>query len=127
MKITDQYKPYNFSSSHCFVAPIEIDSTIKKIEEKLPPTAKRLKGVFVSCCSNSQNELLGVINLNFNDGALKPYNIPVINSSNTFLKNTSPIFFDEELKQHSNMTGYYRDFGFGGLGSSIKIYIHYSE
>lgn len=127
MFVTDRYKPYNFSSSHCFVTSLEIDNTIKKIEEKLPPTAKKLKGVFVSCRAESLNRLLGVINLNFNDGALKPCNIPVVNLNYVSLTNTRPIFFDEDLKPHSLMSGYYRDFGQGGLNAKIKIYIHYTE
>lgn len=129
MKLTDQYKTYNFSSTKCFVISFEVDNDIKKIEVKLPPVARKLKGVFVSARCNVAAKLIGTINLNFNDGALKPYNLPVINS-NTPLKNTLPIRFDEELKPHSYVTGYYRDFGSGAMtsGSSlfISIYFHYT-
>jgi hypothetical protein len=128
MSVTDQYRSYNFSSSKCFIIPFEAEG-IKKIEAKLPPIAKRLTGIFISARCNSLEKFIGTINLNFNDGALKPYNLPVMNSL-TALKNTVPIFFDEELKAHSNVTGYYRDFGTGALSSSsqlfISIYIHYT-
>jgi hypothetical protein len=111
------------------VIPFEVDYTIKKIEAKLPPIAKTLKGIFISARCNANVKLLGSINLNFNDGALKPYNLPVINS-NTILKSTVPISFDEDLKPHSYLTGYYRDFGTGALalGSKlfISLYIHYT-
>lgn len=128
MLLIDQYKPYNFSSSRCFVITFEAEP-IKKIETKLPPVAKRLKGVFVSARCNSLASLIGTINLNFNDGALKPYNVPVINSL-VDLKNTVPIAFEEDLKPHSTVTGYYRDFGTGALSSNsqlfISIYVHYT-
>lgn len=128
MLITDQYKTYNFSSTKCVVINFQAES-IKKIDAKMPPIAKKLKGIFISARCNAIAKLIGTINLNFNDGALKPYNLPVINSI-TQLKNTVPISFDEELKPHSNVTGYYRDFGTGaiGIGSElfISIYIHYT-
>jgi hypothetical protein len=129
MLVTDQYKSYNFSSTKCLVIPFLVDYTIKKIEAKIPPVARKLRGIFISAKSNSSAKLIGTINLNFNDGALKPYNLPVINS-NGLLKNTVPIAFDEAIKPHSNVTGYYRDFGTGafGMGSVlfISIYIHYT-
>lgn len=125
MKLLDQYKPYNFSSTKCFVISFQVDNTIKKIEAKLPPIAKKLKGVFISARCNSTAKLIGTINLNFNDGALKPYNLPVINSSGE-LKNTQPIPFDEDLKPHSNVTGYYRDFGLVSSVLFISVYIHYT-
>ncbi len=127
--IIDQYKPYNFSSTKCFVITFQVDSPIKKIEAKLPPTAKKLRGVFISARCNTAAKLIGSINLNFNDGALKPYNLPVINSGSA-LKNTQPIAFDEAIKQHSYLTGYYRDFGVGAISGGsvlfITIYIHYT-
>ncbi len=128
MLMIEQYTPYNFSSTKCFVISFEAEA-IKKIEAKLPPIAKRLKGVFISARCNSIFKLIGTINLNFNDGVLKPYNLPVINSLQQ-LKNTQPIVFDEELKPHSNVTGYYRDFGTGAIGEGsrlyISVYIHYT-
>lgn len=128
MLLTDQYKSYNFSSTKCFVITIQAEP-IKLIEAKLPPIAKKLKGIFITARCNSLEKLIGTINLNFNDGALKPYNLPVINSL-TELKNTVPISFDEDLKAHSNVTGYYRDFGTGALSSNsplfISIYVHYT-
>lgn len=128
MLLTDQYKSYNFSSTKCFVITIQAEP-IKLIEAKLPPVAKKLKGIFITARCNSLEKLIGTINLNFNDGALKPYNLPVINSL-TELKNTVPIAFDEDLKAHSNVTGYYRDFGTGALSPTsslyISIYVHYT-
>lgn len=129
MLLTSHYTPYNFSSTRCFIIPFLVDYSIKKIEAKIPPVAKKLKGIFISARCNSLSKFIGTINLNFNDGALKPYNLPVMNSSG-LLKNTSPIIFDEDLKAHSNVTGYYRDFGTGAFGGSsvlfISVYIHYS-
>ena len=129
MLLTEQYKPYNFSSTKCFVITFKAE-TIKKIEAKLPPTARRLRGIFISARCNSTEKLIGTINLNFNDGALKPYNLPVINSMDE-LKNTVPISFDEEVKPHSYVTGYYRDFGVGAIDPPnselyISIYVHYT-
>lgn len=130
MELLDHYRPYNFSSTRCFITNLVVDDPIKKIEERIPSEAKRLKGVFLSCRTVSESKLIGVVNLNFNDGALKCYNLPLINTNLVDLQNTSPVPFDEEIKPYSHMTGHYRDFGYGALGPGleifIKIYLHYT-
>ena len=128
MQIIDLYKPYNFSITKCFVIPLTLYTRggISKIEEKLPPIMKHLKGLYITARNGSQVKEFGYVSLNFNEGAIKTFSTPVFNSAFE-LYHTSPMPADEELKSNTSVQGYYMDLGVAVLYPiNIKIYLHYT-
>lgn len=127
MDVFDQYRPYNFSATKCFIITIPINALVTRIDAKLPNMIKQIRGVYVSVRSKSATRVAGLVSLTFNEGALFPISIPAINSSYDLL-NTQPVKLEENIKPNSSVIGYYRDFGsiISGHAAQIKVYLHYT-
>jgi hypothetical protein len=128
MNIKDQYMPYNFSKTRCFVITLLITpSGIEKVEQKLPKQIKVLKGIYVSTTANADEMLVGRINLWFNEGITKTISLPVMNTKG-LTDRSHPLPLNEEMKPNSTMQGIY--FGRDTIRSfpyTVKIYLHYEE
>lgn len=123
-----KYKPYNFSSTKCYVITLTINrSGVTKIEEKLPPDIKQVKGIFITARIKTKAEKIGQITLSFNEGIINPYQYAVLNTD--YLGDTShPLPLDETIKSNSLMQGYYKcDAIEFELPFTIKIYLHYAK
>jgi len=133
MDIKEKYRPYNFSSTKCYIITLKFKVPglglpgIFGIEEKLPLDIGILKGVYITVNSNSLFKIVGGVSLNFNESELKSWAIPLYNTK--LLKETShPVPLNEEIKSNSIMQGFYvirNSGGDAGIKGNIKIYLHY--
>ncbi len=131
MNIKERYKPYNFSATKCYVIELPFERAnslgFYGIEQTLPQYIGRLKGVYVTCRSNSLNKVIGGVLLSFNDVNLKNLQMP-IHHADQIRDHSHPIPFDEEIRTNSLMQGFFIiriGGGDGGVSGYIKIYLHY--
>jgi hypothetical protein len=128
--IQNIYEPYNFSKFPCYIIEVPIIvSGYKKLEYKIPEYLQKLKGVFVSVdCKNSVSKVVGFLIMNFNDQALKNFQLPITRTNFYSMADFShPIYFNETIQPNSFLQGFYYD----NVGIpleypySLKIYLHY--
>lgn len=124
------YEPYNFSKFPCHIINIPISVTgYNKLEIKIPEYLQKLKGVFVSVdCKNGVSKLAGFLVMNFNDQALKNFQLPITRTNFYALADFShPIEFNEVILPNSYIQGFYYDNV--NIPSeypyNLKIYLHY--
>lgn len=131
MNIKDRYRPYNFSSTKCYVVQLPFSVDVRSgyfaIEEKLPVHIGKLKGLLVTINADLSNPVVLAVILSFNEGLLKNLQIPVWHPL-ALRHNSHPIPFDEEIFSNSIMQGYFivppAERRFDGY---ISIYLHYEE
>lgn len=126
-KLSEIYKPYNFSSTKCFIITLNIVTTgYYKIEQRLPEEMKTLKGVFVSPSGSTRFKQLGFVTFGINEGRIKCFQQAVIDI--TKISDCSvPFPLNEPVKNNSLMQGYYYDNGRSNIYPySLKIYLHYT-
>lgn len=131
--IKERYKPYNFSSTKCYVIRLPFRGVRGfgrfGIEHKLPFYIGKLKGIYITCRSNSSLYYVGSVFLSFNEGLFKNFQYPIINT--TLLRDRShPIPLEEEIFSNSLLQGYYTLNPSGtdsGLIGYLSIYLHYEE
>ncbi len=128
MKIADTYKPYNFSSTKCYVFQVTVASGkfIVKIENKLPLHFGVLKGLYFTCNSLSTEKVVGYISLFLNEGIFKSIQTAVINT-NRIRHQAHPIPFDEEVKTSAYIQGFFFNRDPSLTDFTITIYLHYEE
>lgn len=127
--IDDIYKPYNFSSTRCYVFELLVEKQgFLKIEHNLPTYIKQMKGVFVSTnCIDSINHLSGIISMNFNGQAFKSFQ-SVVYKNNHLDDCSHPNTFDETILPNSFIQGFYYDLtSTNNYPYSVKVYIHYEN
>lgn len=129
MKISDKYKPYNYSLTKCFVVTLNITANGNyKVEKKLPKQMKVIKGLYVTTSANADKErVVGMLHLMFNEGILKNFQMPVMNPR-LILHHSQPIPLNEEVKPNSTLMGvYYHRPLIHTYPFTVKIYLHYEE
>jgi hypothetical protein len=129
MKISDKYKPYNYSKAKCFVVTLNITADGNyKVESKLPKQMKVIKGLYVTSSADAgQEKIVGLLNLMFNEGILKNFQLPVTNTK-LVRHHSHPIPLNEEVKPNSTLMGvYYHRPVISSYPFTIKIYLHYEE
>jgi hypothetical protein len=124
------YEPYNFSKFPCHILsmPISVQG-YNKLEFKLPEYLQKLKGVFASVdCKSSAGKLAGFLVMNFNDQALKNFQLPITRTNFYGMADLShPIDFNEIILPNSYLQGFYYD-NVGIIPEypyTLKIYLHY--
>jgi len=123
--IRDNYKPYNFSSTKCHVIEVIVSETgVTKIEARLPEYLKKVKGIYITSQFTGEHRLVGYISLSFNEGSLKSFQMPVINSK-AIKHNSQPIALNEEIKSGSSIQGFFLDINNYAFSYTLKIYLHY--
>jgi len=127
MNIKERYRPYNFSSTRCHVIVLDFSNAgFFGIEEKLPLDIEILKGIYITAKCNIPFQTIGGISLNFNEGAIKAFQMVIPNTK--ALRDTShPVPVNEEIFSNSIMQGFYVIPGNGSFipAGYIKIYLHY--
>jgi hypothetical protein len=134
MKTIEQvYKPYNFSSTRCYVFTLVVsDKGFVKIEHKLPNYIRHLKGIYISSSGISANDgaskIAGHISLNFNGQSLKCFQHSF---NHTIYKDdcSHPIEFKELILPNSFVQGYFFDNKLAQLFKrpfKLSIYLHYT-
>lgn len=122
------YIPYNFSETKCHVIKLNIPiNGIGNIEEKLPAHIGCIKGIFVSCniLPPGKGWFLGGIFLTLNEGILKNFQLPLINTARQ--KDCSlPLELNEDVPGNSVLYGYYV-LPKTPVKGTITIYLHYEE
>ena len=125
MNIENTYKPFNYSSSSVYVIPFIIPSFgVFKLEDKLPLQIKILTGIYITSSVQDKRQVIGFITLNFNEGILKPIQLPLWNTS-TIRHHSRPIPLNETIKTNSMMQGYCISQIATKTAFSLKIYLHY--
>lgn len=121
------FKPFNFSSTRCFVATIDVKSIgYLKIEYKMPVYVRKIKAIYVSTSCTSNQPVVGFLTLNFNGQALKIFQCALYDKSkvNDY---SLPMPFEVELSANSFMQGYYFDKEPNKPRPyQLKIYFHYT-
>ncbi|HSH64398.1 MAG TPA: hypothetical protein VLB84_01050 [Bacteroidia bacterium] len=127
--IKELYKPFDLSSTRCYVAVFTIDTPdgYHVLEHKLPSYVQRLKGIFITVNDTVNPPSLpeGFVSLNFNGQTLRIFRQTVY--STFFSENTSrPFPFNEELVPNSYMQGYYQDYlSEKTMPYQLRVYLHY--
>lgn len=123
-----KYKPFNYSSSRSHVVEIIIaQSGATKIEVKLPNYMKRIIAIYYTMALPTEDKVLGLINLSFNDGSDKILKHTVFNTLR-LKHNTMPIPINITLLENTTMQGYFLTGQMiKGSAYSLKIYLHYTK
>lgn len=127
MNIKEAYQPYNFSKSKCHVIKFDVNNEpILKIEEKLPLHVQQLTGVYITCNAETRERVIGYITVMFNEGILKTFQLPILNSSQ-IKHHSHPIPLNETIKSNSIMQGYLYFRVRTKMPFTVKIYLHYQR
>jgi hypothetical protein len=125
MNLLEKYKPFDFSSTRCFVVKFDLSKNgTFGIDVRLPYDAAVLKGILITAKYQGATHMPGFVSLMFNEGAFKTATLPILNTYRIG-QCLDPLPVCEVLKPNSVMQGLYTLPGSKSFPGYMKIYLHY--